>query len=107
MCFFFEKFVMPYITKSNADVISDRNKIRNKVSALTCKYHCGKCSKLCKEDVTCDSESSINCECMCGCSKWFRWVCVGYKPSKVGQDADEPAWFCQDCCQLCGAAANK
>ena len=87
-------------TENMSNVLNERRNAQIDVSDMTKMYPCGKCGKLLKENVKCDTEASINCECECKCQQWFHWTCVNFRPDPDLLD-EEPPWFCPRCVRNC------
>jgi putative phage-type endonuclease len=90
ICLFFENFLGPYCIQMSA--------CPNEQGASAFSDLDKKCG-LCLTSLQFEMNSSILCECECGCEKLYHWSCVHYDPTEY-EDLD-CKWYCPTCVRNC------
>ena len=128
LCFFFQCYIAPRllnvtvtdditncddrVNSSDETLISiDRSKsilqesrkfIQSSMSNLTKRFPCGHCGHLLKEEVTCEEQNSVGCDCKdCDCNQWFHWKCVNYAANSLSELDEDTPWYCRTCVRNC------
>ena len=53
-----------------------------------------------RENITCDGDESIQCDCHCDCQRWYHIRCTNLKLS-TKHDLRDMEWICQKCVKDC------
>ena len=90
------------IDRSKCILKESRKFVHQSISNATKRFPCGHCGHLLKEEVSCDEENSVGCDCKdCDCNQWFHWKCVDYEANCLSELDDDTPWYCQSCVRNC------